>query len=115
MREYLTGWRLPLEFELLFLCQLLLDGIMHTLNEHALVAKFFEDLRLARGVTERVNGPRVLWRHTECLLEPFAPFLKMPTGGTGRDRRLVVHNPSASDKIESFFSDEFFSLLFLLW
>ena len=102
MCEYLTGWRLPLELELLRFGQLFLDGVVHALDEHALVAELLEDLGLAGGVAKGVDGPRVVWRDAKGVFEPLAPLLQVPSRGACRDGRFVVHDPPSGDEIEAF-------------
>ena len=49
----------PHEFEAFLFGQILLDGVVGPLNEHAVEADAFEDVCHGRAHTKRINGPAV--------------------------------------------------------
>ena len=49
----------PHEFEAFLFGQILLDGVVGPLNEHAVEANPLEDVRHGRAHAERINGPAV--------------------------------------------------------
>ena len=55
----------PHEFEAFLFGQILLDGVVGPLNEHAVEADALEDVRHGRAHAKRINGPAVAVKEKE--------------------------------------------------